>query len=156
MLPYWTDPHQNLSLDVRESTNRLRYDLLPVRPEQVSVSGDRIAVSLPVHVDAVTTGRIRLTRAKTHEVEVDAVLTPVPGGCVLEAALTRLPAGRYRIAVGLGRSDRAPTDLRLTLIVGERGAREVRAAEDTSPAARPVPWALRKYLIRLLRPARRP
>ncbi|WP_433831041.1 glycosyltransferase family 2 protein [Actinoplanes sp. CA-015351] len=153
VLPYWTDPHQNLSLDVRESTNRLRYDLLPVRPEQVTVSGNRLAVSLPVHVDAVTTGRIRLTRAKTHEVEVDAVLRPAPGGGVLEATLTRLPAGRYRIAVGLGAVHRTPTDLRLALVVGERGAVAVRSAEDTSRPARHVPVVRR--VLRTIRGALR-
>jgi glycosyltransferase involved in cell wall biosynthesis len=88
MLPYWTDPHQNLSIDVQESTNRLKWDLSNVRPEQVTAERDRLAVSLSVYVDAATTGRLRLTEAATHEtLDFDAALAPKAGGSVLEASL---------------------------------------------------------------------
>ena len=155
VLPYWTDPHQNLSIDVRQSTNRLKYDLLAVRPEQVTAGRDRLAVSLSAYVDVATTGRIRLTKAATRKaLDFDATLAPAAGGCVLVASLAGrdLPAGRYRISVGLGADagERTLTDLRLTLTTDGRGAITVQSAEDATrqPAAQTVQAARRGAFAR--------
>jgi glycosyltransferase involved in cell wall biosynthesis len=151
VLPYWTDPHQNLSLDVRQSTNRLRYDLLPVRPEQVTAEPGGLTVSLPVHVDTATTGLLRLARAGRSAYDLDAGLDPAADGCVLTASLAgrNPPPGRYRISVVLGSDagDRGPTDLRLTLRINERGAMAVQSAADQARPATARP-ARRAPLVR--------
>ncbi|MFC4071363.1 glycosyltransferase family 2 protein [Actinoplanes subglobosus] len=156
VLPYWTDPHQNLSIDVRQSTGRLRYDLLGTRPEQVTAAPGRITVSLPAHVDTATTGLLRLTRAAARApYDVDATVEPTAGGCVLTAVLTgiKIPPGRYRIAVTLGADagDRAPTDLRLTLRVNEWGAMVVQSADDTTRPAVTRPGRRAPLVRRVLR-----
>ncbi|MEU4156927.1 glycosyltransferase family A protein [Actinoplanes sp. NPDC026670] len=156
VLPYWTDPHQNLSMDVRQSTGRLGYDLLDVRPEQVTAAPGRITVSLPVHVDTATTGRLRLTRpAARTPFDFDATVEPTAGGCVLTALLTGrvVPPGRYRIAVTLGADagERAPTSLRLTLRISEWGAMVVQSADDTTRPGGARPGRRAPLVRRVLR-----
>jgi hypothetical protein len=158
ILPYWTDPHQNLSLDVNQSTNRLKYDLAPVRPENVTVEPGRLAISLPVYADAAGTGLIRLTDAGTGvHLDFDAGLRPSDDGCVLEAGLAeRAPAaGHYKIAIGLGdgAAERKPTPLRLALTVDAQGAISVRAVEDTARevAAKPARGSKPAFVTRVIR-----
>jgi poly(ribitol-phosphate) beta-N-acetylglucosaminyltransferase len=155
VLPYWTEPHQNLSLDVNESTNRLKYDLSVVRAEDVTAEPGRLRISLPVYSVADTTGSLlRLTDATTStEHDFDAELHPAGAGSVLESTLggPALAAGRYRIAIGLGEGakGRGPTSLRLVLAVDGQGAMSVQPVEDVArqvaakPPARKRPFASR-------------
>jgi glycosyltransferase involved in cell wall biosynthesis len=132
VLPYWTDPHQNLSLDVNESTNRLKYDLATVRPEHVSVTPGRVAITLAVHADEATTGSLRLTEASTGvEFTFGGELRPEGSGCLLEIP-AEVPAGRYKLAVTLGAGTRKPTPLRLALTVDGQGAMTVQPVEEAA------------------------
>ncbi len=127
-LPYWTDPHQNLSFDVNGATSRLRYDLSEV---PATVVTGRLSISLPIYSAGDTSGSlIRLTDATTGAVhDFDAELAPTEDGSVLDAMLDgqALAAGRYKLAVVLGGR---PTALRLGLVVDGRGAMAVQSVEE--------------------------
>ncbi|MFF4504408.1 glycosyltransferase family 2 protein [Streptomyces sp. NPDC001401] len=84
VLPYWTDQHGNLSLDVDRASKRLGLDRLD--PQAVSVSGNRLRAPLPLHVPAETAVLLRLT-SSDRSVEVPGTLSPAGDGALLEAAL---------------------------------------------------------------------
>ncbi|GAA3833967.1 hypothetical protein GCM10022403_078640 [Streptomyces coacervatus] len=85
VLPYWTDQHGNLSLDVDRANQRLGLSRLD--PETVSVSGSRLRAPLPLHVPAETAVLLRLT-SSDRTVDVPGTLSPAGDGTLLEAALT--------------------------------------------------------------------
>ncbi|MGI5460574.1 glycosyltransferase family 2 protein [Streptomyces sp. CA-249302] len=87
VLPYWTDPHWNLSLDVDRASKRLGLNQLD--PDQVTVSAGRLRAPLPLHVPGETAVLLRLTSPQ-RSVDTPATLSPAGNGAVLEAAL---PAG---------------------------------------------------------------
>ncbi|MEU6258342.1 glycosyltransferase [Streptomyces sp. NPDC047043] len=82
VLPYWTDQHGNLSLDVDRATKRLGLGRL----QDVDVSGERLRTALPLHVPAETGVLLRLT-SSDRTVEAPGTLSPAGDGAVLEAAL---------------------------------------------------------------------
>jgi glycosyltransferase involved in cell wall biosynthesis len=85
VLPYWTDQHGNLSLDVDRASRRLGLDSLD--PDTVSLSGGRLRAPLPLHVPADTAVLLRLT-SPDRTVEAPGTLSPAgDGAAVLEAAL---------------------------------------------------------------------
>ncbi|CAM5482769.1 glycosyltransferase family 2 protein [Streptomyces hirsutus] len=61
VLPYWTEPHGNLSLDVGVKGRRL--GLGQVRRPDVSVSGARLHARIPLHTADGTAVRLRFTSA---------------------------------------------------------------------------------------------
>ncbi|MFJ9122112.1 glycosyltransferase family 2 protein [Streptomyces sp. NPDC102394] len=84
VLPYWTDQHDNLSLDVDRANKRLGLDRLD--PETVTVSGDRVRVPLPLHVPVDSPVLVRLT-SQGRSVDTPGTLAPAGEGAVLEASL---------------------------------------------------------------------
>jgi glycosyltransferase involved in cell wall biosynthesis len=85
VLPYWTDQHGNLSLDVDRASKRLGLGRLDA--SSVDVSGNRLRAPLPLHVPAGTAVLLRLTSSE-RSVEVPGTLSPAGDGAVLEAALS--------------------------------------------------------------------
>ncbi|MFH9014026.1 glycosyltransferase [Streptomyces sp. NPDC017943] len=78
VLPYWTDPHGNLSLDVDQKTNRLAYEFAGLAPGDVTVttSPGRLSAVLPFHVQGECEAALKLTDvASGRSVEVAATLT---------------------------------------------------------------------------------
>jgi poly(ribitol-phosphate) beta-N-acetylglucosaminyltransferase len=96
VLPYWTDRHASLALDVGRAGKRLGLGRLA--PGDVSVAGDRIGADLPLHVPEATGVVLRLTGPGTRD--VPAVLTP---GGRLEAVLpvAELASRTWRTALCL-------------------------------------------------------
>ncbi|MFG3230753.1 glycosyltransferase family 2 protein [Streptomyces antibioticus] len=88
VLPYWTERHGSLALDVGRAGKRLGLGRLT--PADVTVDGDRLGVDLPLYVPVPAEAVLRLTGPGAHD--VPAVLT---AGGRLEAVLpTAALAGR--------------------------------------------------------------
>ncbi|WP_427165007.1 glycosyltransferase family 2 protein [Streptomyces sp. C1-1] len=98
VLPYWTDQHDNLSLDVDRANKRLGLDRLD--PEKVTVSGDRVRVPLPLYVPGESPVLLRLT-SQGRSVDTPGTLAPAGDGAVLEASLSlgELGGGTWRTAL---------------------------------------------------------
>ncbi|WP_328477071.1 glycosyltransferase family 2 protein [Streptomyces sp. NBC_00377] len=83
VLPYWTDRHASLALDVGHAGGRL--GLGRVAAGDVAVAGDRLHVALPLHVPETVDVLVRLTEARSGgSREVFGTLSP---GGRLTAAL---------------------------------------------------------------------
>ncbi|WP_329223140.1 glycosyltransferase family 2 protein [Streptomyces sp. NBC_01485] len=91
VLPYWTDRHASLALDVGHASKRL--GLGRVSAGDVTVAEDRLRVVLPLYVPEATAVLLRLTGDRSGDLrEVFGTLSP---GGRLEAALPDTePAGR--------------------------------------------------------------
>ncbi|MER5428175.1 glycosyltransferase family 2 protein [Streptomyces sp. NPDC002588] len=143
VLPYWTDRHASLALDVGRAGSRLGLGRLT--PGDVSVDGPRIGADLPLYVPVRTEVLLRLTGTGTHD--VPAVLL---AGGRLEAVLpTKELTGRtWRTALCLAPEAREPRfhPLPVSLRVGVDGVR---------PVAAPRPGGLRRAARRMRRLARR-
>ncbi|MET7696432.1 glycosyltransferase [Streptomyces sp. NPDC005485] len=107
VLPYWTDPHGNLSLDIGQKTNRLTYDLAAVASAEATVTGDlaRLTAVLPLHVPGRADVTLKLTGLRASRTStVPAVLADRPaGGAELSAdlPLRDLADGQWRLGLTL-------------------------------------------------------
>ncbi|WP_030948325.1 glycosyltransferase family 2 protein [Streptomyces sp. NRRL S-646] len=171
VLPYWTDPHGNLSLDVDQKTNRIAYEFAGLTAADVTVTTgpDRLTVALPFHVRGESEAALRLTNAATgRSVDLSGTLTArVTGEAELRAGLPlgELVGGQWRLELilppaGAGK----PVALPLALDVSASGGAVVKslaaaaadlAAKDPGrrrPASRPAkPTFLRRVAGRLRR-----
>ncbi|WP_320782338.1 glycosyltransferase family 2 protein [Streptomyces sp. CRN 30] len=106
VLPYWTDPHRNLSLDLAASTRRLglpRADL--------SVTGDRLRAGLPLYVPGETEALLRLAApGRTLDVPGTLAPTPDPARSRLTAVLPAdvLAGGTWKASVRLAPAEGDP------------------------------------------------
>ncbi|MFJ8463304.1 glycosyltransferase family 2 protein [Streptomyces swartbergensis] len=102
VLPYWTEPHGNLSLDLGVRGKRL--GLGRVQQSAVTVSGDRVRALLPLYVPGDTEVRLRFVSAQ-QIFEAPGTLSPATNGtgAVLAAALPveNLSRGVWRVALCL-------------------------------------------------------
>ncbi|MCT7355578.1 glycosyltransferase [Streptomyces sp. 15-116A] len=101
VLPYWTEPHRNLSLDTAVKGKRI--GLGTVRRTDVTVSGTRLGVRLPLHAADGTEVRLRFTSSR-RTLHADATLTGEAEGpgTRLEATLPAvLPRGIWRVSLTL-------------------------------------------------------
>ncbi|WDV56376.1 glycosyltransferase family A protein [Streptomyces coeruleorubidus] len=101
-LPYWTEPHGNLSLELGVRGKRL--GLGRVRQSDVTVSGDRVRALLALYVPGDTEVRLRFVSAQ-QILEAPGTLFPAADGtgAVLAAALPAesLSGGVWRVALCL-------------------------------------------------------
>ncbi|WP_019067239.1 glycosyltransferase family 2 protein [Streptomyces hokutonensis] len=157
VLPYWTDPQGNLSLDVDQRTDRLPYEFAHLASADVTVTTDpgRLVVVLPFHVQGESEAALKLTNvASGRAVALTATLTArVTGDADLSADLPvdELTDGQWRLeltppSTGAG----SPVALPLALDVSASGDVVVRrlaaaaadlAAKDPGrrrPAPRPA------------------
>ncbi|KOV72089.1 cell wall biosynthesis glycosyltransferase [Streptomyces sp. AS58] len=159
VLPYWTEPHANLSLDVDRARDRLGLGRSGRR--EAGVSGGALRAALPLYVPDTTEVRLRLT-GPANRLDVPATLAP---GGRLEAALpvAELAGATWRTA--LGPAPHTPGEPRflplpLTLRGRAGGVRLVRTARPGLPgrlarrARRVLRAALRRAADRV-RTARR-
>ncbi|GAB2452812.1 glycosyltransferase family 2 protein [Streptomyces incanus] len=101
VLPYWTEPHGNLSLDVAVKGRRL--GLGQVRRPDVTVSGTRLRARIPLHAADGTPVRLRFTSAgRTLYTPGALTAEPERPGSRLGATLpSGLPRGVWRVALCL-------------------------------------------------------
>ncbi|MFG2783244.1 glycosyltransferase family 2 protein [Streptomyces prunicolor] len=157
VLPYWTDPHGNLSLDVDQRTDRLPYEFAGLAPVDVTVTTEpgRLAVVLPFHVQGEHAAALKLTDvASGRTVALPATLIArVTGDADLNADLPfgELADGRWRLELTLPSTGAGePVALPLALDVSASGGVVVKrlaafaadlAAKDPGrrrPAPRPA------------------
>ncbi|MFF9201811.1 glycosyltransferase family 2 protein [Streptomyces sp. NPDC014986] len=101
VLPYWTEPHGNLSLDTSVEGRRL--GLGGVRRPDVTVSGARLRVRVPLHAADAARAGLRFT-ASGRTLHATGTLTGEADGpgSLLEATLpSGLPRGIWRVALSL-------------------------------------------------------
>ncbi|MFF9488847.1 glycosyltransferase family 2 protein [Streptomyces sp. NPDC014676] len=99
VLPYWTEPHGNLSLDTGVKGRRL--GLVGVRRPDVTVSGTRLSARIPLHTAGGARVGLRFT-ASGRTLHASGTLTGEADGpgSLLEATLpVRLPRGIWRTAL---------------------------------------------------------
>jgi hypothetical protein len=127
VVPYWTEGHGNLSLDVDQKTNRIAHAFAGLTPADVTVTTDpaRLTAALPLHVPGGSEVTLKLTDAASNRsVAVDGVLAERPAGgaeltadvpfgelpdAALRLELTLPAAGREKSAA-LPLALRAPAD----------------------------------------------
>ncbi|CAL9628786.1 glycosyltransferase family 2 protein [Streptomyces sp. enrichment culture] len=142
VLPYWTDPHRNFSLDVDKADKRL--GLTKLATERITLTGERLSAPLPLYVPSATEVALRLTSpASATPVELPATLSPAtPGtGSLLTAELPaeRLADGIWRTALVTAPDLAAPRRYALSLELRARsGLVEVVRAPEPGLARRVV------------------
>ncbi|MFH9060763.1 glycosyltransferase family 2 protein [Streptomyces coeruleorubidus] len=124
VLPYWTHPHGNLSLDLGVRGKRL--GLGRVQQSGVTVSGDRVRALLPVYVPGETDVRLRFVSAQQIS-EAPGTLSPAADGtgAVLVASLPSesLPRGVWRVALCLAPDAARPPYTGLPFALRSAGGR---------------------------------
>jgi glycosyltransferase involved in cell wall biosynthesis len=112
VLPYWTDPHGNLSLDVGQKTNKITYEFAGLAPAHVTMTKnpERLTIALPFHVQGDSEATLKLMNAATRcSVDLPATLT---------AGLT----GEAELSAGLPLGELVDGQWRLELILPSTGA----------------------------------
>ncbi|WP_328752498.1 glycosyltransferase family 2 protein [Streptomyces sp. NBC_00285] len=100
VLPYWTTKQGTLALDIDTAGERLRLGRLTA--DAVTVSGDRVEVSVPFHVSGETPVLLQLTRGSgAAPVQVSATLRPKGSAALLEAVIPvgELQGTAWRVAL---------------------------------------------------------
>jgi poly(ribitol-phosphate) beta-N-acetylglucosaminyltransferase len=151
VLPYWTKPHANLSLDVNRAVKSL--GLVRLAPEDVTVTGGRLTAPLPLYVPRSTDVLLRLTgTASGRDVEVPATLAPADegrGALLTTAALPleELRAASWRTAVCPVPDARPARFLALPVLLRVARSGRVRAVRPPSAGfARRVVRRLRQLI----------
>ncbi|MGW1215214.1 glycosyltransferase family 2 protein [Streptomyces sp. NPDC002499] len=142
VLPYWTDRHGTLSLDVDRAVKRL--GLNGLSPEDTDASAGRLRVPLPLYTPAGTRVLLKLTSSDA-SVETPGTLSPAADGAVLEAALPvdRLDGATWRAALCLTPDADEPRFLPLPLAL--------RAAAGSVEVVRPPRPGVVRQLARRVR-----
>ncbi|WP_210570020.1 glycosyltransferase family A protein [Streptomyces sp. GESEQ-4] len=148
VLPYWTEPHANLSLDIDRASTRL--GLGGLSPDAVSVSGGRLRAALPLYVAGDTEVLLRVSSGDA-EVDVPGTLYPDGSGARLEAVLPadRLKGATWKVAISPRTAAPRFLALPFTLTAGVGGVRVVRKRQQSPSALR----RLRRALGRVVRKA---
>ncbi|MFE9723480.1 glycosyltransferase family 2 protein [Streptomyces sp. NPDC005794] len=161
VLPYWTEPHGNLSLDVDLATSRIDRDVRRITPEDVRIEGGRVELPLPLAVDsAAGTGTVllRFKSADSGTVHMEATLTAAPEGAVLTSELpgTLLPGRAWALGLGMPSARRGKprwSPLPVALLVADDGTIAVGPAASATgkptaaAAAKPAAPTLKKRSV---------
>jgi glycosyltransferase involved in cell wall biosynthesis len=122
VLPYWTEPHSNLSLDVDHATSKFDRDVASIVPGDAVLSDGRIELPLRLSLTGEEEVALRFKASGgAGAFETTATLSPSPDGTVLSALLpSDLTAGaQRRIELGLPSAKRGgPRWTALPLVVG--------------------------------------
>ncbi|GGL63485.1 hypothetical protein GCM10010129_04010 [Streptomyces fumigatiscleroticus] len=147
VLPYWTRPHGNLSLEIGAHGRRLGLGRI-----EVTACGDRLDAVLPLYVPGETRALLRLTAAD-RVVDVPATLSPAQDGAdgararlVAALPVAGLAGATWNTAVCPAPRAAEPRfhTLPLALRAGRRGARAVAAPERAT--VRRLARAVRRVL----------
>ncbi|WP_405687976.1 glycosyltransferase family 2 protein [Streptomyces sp. NBC_00057] len=91
VLPYWTEPHGNLSLDVDLATSRFDRDLKSLTPQDAILEDGTIELPVPIAMNRTSGSGSAALRFKAlsggGQFETVATLVPGPAGAALSAPL---------------------------------------------------------------------
>jgi glycosyltransferase involved in cell wall biosynthesis len=150
VLPYWTEPYGNLSLDVDHATSKFDRDVASIVPKDVVLSDGRIELPLRLAVTGEEQAALRFKASGGGGAfETSATLAPSPDGTVLSAHLPAgLTAGTRRcIEVGLPSAKRGVprwTALPLVLDLGSDGAPRIRTVAEVASEVKAAKTAAAK------------
>ncbi|MET9483436.1 glycosyltransferase [Streptomyces sp. NPDC006638] len=157
VLPYWTEPYGNLSLDVDHATSRFDRDVAGIAPAHVTYDDGSLSVPLRLHAADPEDVALRLTDAASGaKAESPATLVPKGDGALLSSELPvdTLTGRAWHVEVGLPSAKRgAPrwTVLPVGLRFAEDGVARVVAATalpKRKKAAAPKGAPVRRSLLR--------
>lgn len=141
LLPYYTEPHGNVSLDVDKASTRL--GLADLKPGDFTVTGARVGVLLPFHVPATTDVVLRLTHTSSGTtLDVPGVVSPESSGARLAAEVpaAELKDAAWNASVCLAPSAAGQRFLALPVrLTGDAGGIRVEAAPKAPKSAEPKP-----------------
>ncbi|MFF8102994.1 glycosyltransferase family 2 protein [Streptomyces sp. NPDC016640] len=146
VLPYWTEPHGNLSLDTSVEGRRL--GLGGVRRPDVTVSGARLRVRIPLHAADAARAGLRFT-ASGRTLHATGTLTGEADGpgSLLEATLpSGLPRGIWRVALSLAPDAEQPGWTGLPFALRAAGGSALAAGGSALVVPVPRPGTARKLL----------
>ncbi|MBW8739888.1 MAG: glycosyltransferase family 2 protein [Streptomyces turgidiscabies] len=139
VLPYWTAKQATLSLDVDRAIKGVGLGRL--RPDDVTVTGDRLRVALPLHVSGETKTLLRLaSSAGAAPVEVSGTLSAASdgSGAFVEATLPSgaLADGTWKPSLCLAPEADEPRFLAMSVSLSAKGGRlqVVRPARPAGPS----------------------
>jgi poly(ribitol-phosphate) beta-N-acetylglucosaminyltransferase len=167
VLPYWTEPHGNLSLDVDFATSRFNRDVAAPGTGEAAVArgadapgegGPVLTLPLPLHTAGAERAVVRLRSVTgSSTAQAEASLAPCDGAAVLTASLPEAElAGReWQLDVGLPSAKRgAPRFTPLPLRLGSDGQLTVeRKREQPVSAPRGGRTPLLRRIARRIRRA---
>jgi glycosyltransferase involved in cell wall biosynthesis len=104
VLPYWTDPHGNLSLDIGQSTNRIAGELKAIPADAAQVVDGSLHVRMPIRVTDDIAVRVRFA-APDFRTRSDGLISAADDGALLRVALPNLPSG-WHVGIRLPGSNR--------------------------------------------------
>jgi len=133
VLPYWTAKQATLSLDVDRAVKGVGLGRL--KPDDVTVTGDRLRVAVPLHVPGDTKVLLRLTSAAVAEpVDVEGTLS----GAFVEATLpgSALADGTWKPALCLAPEADEPRFLAMSVSLAAKSGRlqVVRPVKPAGPS----------------------
>ncbi|MGQ4514095.1 glycosyltransferase [Streptomyces sp. DW26H14] len=104
VMPYWTEGHGNLSLDVDCATNWINRDLAPLTPRDLAFSAGTLRLPVPLHTAGEERVLLRFKPVRKGDApkEVPATVAPGDGGAVLTAALPGPELARAAWTMDLG------------------------------------------------------
>ena len=141
LLPYYTEPHGNFSLDVDKASKRL--GLADLKPGDFTVTGARVGVLLPFYVPATTDVLLRLThKSSGTTLDVPGVLSPESSGARLAAEVpaAELKDASWNASVCLNPAATGQRFLALPVrLTGDAGGIRVEAAPKSAKPAEPKP-----------------
>jgi hypothetical protein len=103
VLPYWTDPGGNLTLEVDQVSDRIDRDLVRMPLDDTRFEGGRVQVGLPLRTSAGCDVPVRFTRVgEGSTVDLPGRLEPTPAGSRLTVDTSPgLGSGAWWMALGI-------------------------------------------------------
>jgi hypothetical protein len=157
VLPYWTRPGDNLSLDVDQSGDRAQRDLARVSLADATFEGGRLEVRLPLRIPGGCDVLVRFTRVgEGGTADLPARLEPAPAGSILTVSTSSgLGPGAWWPSLGIPTAEgEGPHWARIPIEVGGSTG-SLRLARAYTPAAFSGVPAVRTSLTDYARKVRR-
>jgi hypothetical protein len=157
VLPYWTKPGDNLSLEVDQVSDRAERDLARVSLADATFEGGRLEVRLPLRIPGGCDVLVRFTRVgEGGTADLPARLEPAPAGSILTVSTSSgLGPGAWWPSLGIPTAEgEGPHWARIPIEVGGSTG-SLRLARAYTPAAFSGVPAVRTSLTDYARKVRR-
>jgi hypothetical protein len=157
VLPYWTKPGDNLSLEVDQPGDRAERDLARVSLADATFEGGRLEVRVPLRIAGGCDVPVRFTRVgEGSTVDLPARLEPAPAGSILTVSTSPgLGSGAWWLSLGIPSAEgEEPHWTRIPIEVGASTG-SLRLARSYTPPALPGMPTVRASLGDYARKVRR-